>query len=71
MTTDGAGGPHPPDGAGGDPAVNRRRVVVVDDPAMVREGVVGAIGSPVDVVAPAEDGDDAGAALASTRPDVV
>ncbi|MFV0258054.1 MAG: LuxR C-terminal-related transcriptional regulator, partial [Acidimicrobiales bacterium] len=39
--------------------------------AMVREGVVGAIGSTVDVVAQAEDVDDAVAAIASTRPDVV
>ena len=52
-------------------ATARRRVVVVDDHAMFRDGVIAAIGPSVEVVGQAEDVDDAVAVIRATTPDVV
>ncbi|HEV7876008.1 MAG TPA: response regulator transcription factor, partial [Nocardioides sp.] len=49
----------------------RVRVVIVDDHAMFRRGVRAELGEAVDVVAEAADVDEAVAAVAAHRPDVV
>jgi DNA-binding NarL/FixJ family response regulator len=49
----------------------RVRVVIVDDHAMFRRGVRAELGDAVDVVAEAADVDEAVAAVAAHRPDVV
>lgn len=49
----------------------RVRVLVVDDHALFRAGVVAEIGDRVDVVGEASDVDEAVSAIAATRPDVV
>ena len=49
----------------------RLRVVVVDDHAMFRTGVLSELSDSVDVVAEAADVDEAVAAVTSCRPDVV
>ncbi|MCP4084909.1 MAG: response regulator transcription factor, partial [Actinomycetia bacterium] len=49
----------------------RWRVVVVDDHAMFRDGVVSALGDAVDVVGQADDIDQAVTTVEETEPDVV
>ena len=63
----------PPDTPGQSPTTpaGRTRVVIVDDHAMFRAGVRAELGDAVEVLAEAADVDQAVAAIAAHRPDVV
>ena len=63
--------PAPPESVPPEPQPIRRRVVIVDDHAMFRQGVIAALGDAVDVVGQADDVDAAVRIIEATEPEVV